>query len=71
MSFRLEIKIEPTMTRRFLAGMQENKLTHIGEIPLLTPEEGQPRGNLVTNCMVSLKFISSSPCSSETDARRD
>jgi hypothetical protein len=35
MSFRLEIKIEPTMTRRLCAGMHTNKLTHIGETPLV------------------------------------
>ncbi len=35
MSFRLEIKIEPTMTRRLYAGMHANKLTHIGETRIL------------------------------------
>ena len=34
MSFRLETKIEPTMTRRLHAGMHANKLTHIGGTPL-------------------------------------
>lgn len=46
MSFRLETKIEPTMTRRLHAGMQVDKLTHIGGTPL--PEgkgdaEGSPK----------------------------
>ena len=42
MSFRLEIKIEPTMTRRLYAEMYTSKSTDIGET--LSHMRGQYRG---------------------------